>query len=179
MSQQSLVNLVKQANFLEQTLIESGGELTPELEEILNNIDINLPEKVDGYYSVLERFELAEKYWKDKATAFSNISSACKKLQVRLKENLKYAAKESGGDEITGKEYRFKVQKSPKSLVINEDKLASKWYIEEVVLTPDKPRIKEALEAKEKIEGAYFEQGTQLRKYFNNPIRREKNGKTK
>ena len=162
---QLIVNEVAQ---LEQMLIESGGEITPEIENMLAVKDVQLPEKIDGYYSIIERFELIQDFYKQKADAMSRLAKAASQVSDRCKDNLKLAMQELNVDELKGQDYRFKLSPSNPSVIIPDESLLDQSYtITKTVTSIDKKRILEDLKLAVKVMGARLEENFSLRKYLN------------
>lgn len=65
--------------------------------------------------------------------------------------------------EFRGKYGGFRIQKSPKRLVLDETKLPASFFKEEILRKPDKEKILEAIVAGEEISGASQEQGEHVR----------------
>lgn len=164
---ESLYSLVAQANALSRMLAETGGEITPEIESLMSNVDVKLPEKVDGYAVVMERLELEAKYWKDKAASYSLMAKSLASLQDKLKERLKEAIKALGVDEIHGNDVRFKLSGVKPALVLDESKLDPSYLMTVTETVPDKERIRAALQEGAEISGASLVQSVSLRSYLN------------
>jgi hypothetical protein len=172
MSNQSLIAIVQQANQLEQMLIESGGELTPEIEAALTVTEINLPEKVDGYENVISRFEHLEEFYKAKSQFFIRLQKQCANVQHHLKENIKFAMQTGGIDELKGYDIRFKLSNAKPSLVIEDESLIPKEYKTEVItIEVNKKSLAEDLSMGE-IPGAKLQASVSLRKYANTPAKK-------
>ncbi len=56
--------IVNEAMQIEQMLMESGGEITPEIDQALAVNSNSLVEKVDSYHHIIERFEALEGHYK-------------------------------------------------------------------------------------------------------------------
>lgn len=161
---QSLADIVGQANAIEMKLMESGGELTPELEAALLQVDASLPEKLDGYDVVMARLAAAEKMWAARADEYARVASALSNAQSRMKERLKWAMGQMGKSEVSGNEVRFTLVNGKPKLVINGE--VPEAYVT-IVQTKqaDKERIRADLEMGVKIPGASLEPTVQLRRY--------------
>lgn len=170
---ESLRALVAQATNLSTALIESGGELPPEMEAALTEIDVKLPIKIDGYAVIMERLEMESEYWKQKAELYVDISRGCLKARERLKESLKFAMGQLGADELKGIDVRFKLSNAKPKLVINEALLETGYLIAQTVSVPDKKRIEQDLKDGIAIEGAMFMESKSLRSYANKGAKNE------
>ena len=163
----SLVAIVREVATLETLLIESGGELTPEIEAMLTVKEVNLPEKVDGYEAIMDRLDSLEGMYKERAKMFSTAAKSLGMAQDALKERLKFAMKELGVTELMGNDIRFKLSASKPRLVIEDEKLVPKEYKQETVMIEvKKDLLTEDLKIGS-VPGARLEESVSLRKYVN------------
>ena len=163
----SLVSLISVSNAIELMLIESGGVLTPEIENALAVNETSIAEKIDGYAFVLERMEAMENFYKDKAEYYAKTAHQCERARERLKENLKFAMEKAGVDELVGEEIRFKKVATSGKLQITDEELIPVEFKKEVQATMvDRKALKEAAE-KGYVPGANFVQGYSIRTYPN------------
>lgn len=169
MTNKSLITLVSESNDLERMLIESGGELTPEIEAMLQVKGAQLPDKVDAYHFTKDRFATLETYYKERANFYYNIAKQCGAVQDRLVENLKYAMNELHTDELVGHDVKFKLSKSKAKLVIDDPEMVPVAYKTEVITTQiEKEKLRADLEIGE-VAGAHLEPSFSLRTYANTP----------
>jgi len=188
-SSTSLLELAAHARLVtdfECALLETGGEITPEIENMLNSIipvDISkspgelkilLASKVDAYHYIIDKMLMAAQMLKDQANARVAVSSSCLALVESLKARIKQAMEKLETTELSGYETRFKLSATKKALEINETELPTAWLMEIVTYKPDKEKIKAALEAGQEIPGCKLVGGTALRKYLNNPSSNKK-----
>ena len=165
MSEDTLFSLVSQANAIEQAIAEAGGELSPEIEAALANIDIAVASKVDGYNAVMDRLDALAAYWKAEADKRAKIAKSVSAASDRLNANIKAAMLKMGKDEVIGNDVRFKLAKTKGRLVINEQELDPSFKMEIRDVVPDKERIKTALEDGFSVSGATLEPSFSLRSY--------------
>lgn len=164
----SLISLVHQAANLEELLIESGGEMTPEIEILLETKEINLPEKVDNYDLMIDRMDMIEKFYKEKADFYLRLAGSAAGLAKRCKDNLKLAMQTLGMQEISGFDIKFKLIPSNPSCVVDDEGVVDGSYkITETITRIDKKRIAEDLKLGVPVSGAHLERGVSLRKYAN------------
>lgn len=174
MENKSLVAIVGESMSLERMLIESGGEVTPEIESFLAVNSTELAAKVDGYHMIIDRFDSLKKYYADKADFFKIISGQCDNASKRLKENIKFAMIEMGVDEIKGHDMRFKLSSGAGKLVIDDKEMIPVEFKHEVVDTEIKSaELKEALK-KGPVSGAHIEPTQSVRAYANLPEKKTK-----
>jgi hypothetical protein len=155
--------IVARAAEIEIALLQSGGELTPELEIAMRAI----AEDVDATSMTLERAESAAAYWKEQARKANAVAKGLSAFQERLEATIKGLMQEKGMNELLGDSVRFKLSPCAKRLVIDEARLDPGYRMQVVTMLPDKARLKEELEAGATITGASLEGGTSLRIYPN------------
>lgn len=170
----SLVSLVAESNNLELMLIESGGEMTPELEQALAFTQENLVAKVDSCSFVLERLEALEEYYKQKAKEYSIVAKQCEAAQERLKDNLAFAMEAMKTDELKGQDFYFKKVASAGSLEITDPKLIPNEFKSLLTTTViDNKTLKEAA-LKYDVPGAKLVPGFSIRSYINKETKKPK-----
>lgn len=73
---------------LEDLLLESGGEFTPEVEALFAENGANLQDKVDGYVALISEWEAQSQVWKAEevrvATHRKTLENAAARLKARL-----------------------------------------------------------------------------------------------
>ncbi len=164
----SLVAMASEISLIEQTLINSSGEITPELEELLNCKDLELPEKVDGYAFRYSRLEALEAWYKSRAAEFDKMTSGYKKAKEQLKANAKIAMELLGADELVGVDYKLKMQNTKGSVIIKEPhRVDPKYMTTEITTKIDKDAIYADLKAGVKVDGVELESGGALKVYAN------------
>lgn len=174
MEKKALLTIVQDSLNIEKMLIESGGEMTDEISEILAVTEQSMSEKIDGYHLIIDRFETLKKYYEEKAEYFKTISNQCGNASKRLKENIKVAMINLGVDEIKGNDMRFVLVGGAGSLVIEDEEMIPVEYkYEKVETIIKKDELKRDLKTK-KISGARIEESKSVRAYANIPERKTK-----
>lgn len=163
----SLFDLALGASHITEKLIESGGEISTELEAVFDDIGTQLATKVDSYSAIIDRLDVEAEFFKSRADAYLKVSKSCKALKDRLNTNIKAAMVMMDTDEIKGEEMRFKLSKLAPKIVIDEAALPSNFKMVVTETVPDKSLIKDAVEAGEEIPGVTREEVFSLRKYLN------------
>ena len=170
---QSLVVLAQKSAAIETLLIESGGELTPELEEALTVKEEQLPAKIDGYALFMERMEMVAEHYSERARFYEKFAKSAIAVADRLETNIKFAMETMGTTEILGNDVRFKIQNTAPSVVTeNEFEIPDEYKSSKQVVTIDKKKIAEVLKAGGTVPGARLNRGTTIRKYANTPGRK-------
>lgn len=161
----SLALLAEEKSNLERILEESGGELTPEIEAELSQLDLQTAAKLDGYYAFMERCKTIGGLWESRAQEMQKIAKAHYTVAERLKDGIQYAMSTMGVQEIVGNFKRAKLQPTKGRLVIDEKLLPEEYKLQVIATVPDKERIREKLEMFEEIPGAKIEGGQSVRFY--------------
>lgn len=162
----SLFEIVNVSQQIERELIESGGELSRELELVIDNVGTALAEKAESYIFVTRRLEANAAFFKEEAEKYTRAAKALCNASDRLKDKLKEAMVATGKDEIIGDTMKIVLSDSqPKLVVEDETKIPQSFKI--VKYEIDKSRIKDLLKTGEEIPGASLETGKTLRTYIN------------
>lgn len=168
MENRSLANLTKDHAAIISLLLESDGEVNEVIEKWMEINQEGLADKVDQYRYVMDAMNMQLSAFKLRAAEFVAAAVTLESAVLRMKDRLKTAMQAMNTDELLGNEFRFKLAKNPPSVVIeNEDNLPATFCKEKVVLSPDKVKIREALERGETIVGCSIQQGTSVRPYMN------------
>lgn len=162
----SLPMIVAELSVVMNAIVENGGELSPELETMFDNLGSQLSTKADGYAYFMEKLEHEADFWKEKANSYLKVSKSCANLKDRLNNSIKLAMRQLGTDEVKGDDVRFKLSKLPPKLVLDES-LPSSYKMAVTEYVPDKDRIKHDLEIGLEVPGATLEPVWSLRKYAN------------
>lgn len=163
--QQSLVLLAKMSSDVELAVLESNGQLTPEIEKALEVVAQELPAKVDSYAFLMDRMGQAAEWYSARADQYKAVSKACDNVVLRLKNNIKAAMNLLGASKVEGHEHKFSITPMASKLVITGD--VPREYMKEVVkLEVDKDAIRSALVLGEKLTFAHLEEVFALRGGF-------------
>lgn len=174
----SLPALVSEYSQIAQMLTDAGGELSPEMEERLNNLDVQTAGKIDAYHFFIEKLKHDIEFWSDEAARYQKIAKGCDTLIERLRNGIIYAMSSLGQAEIEGHAIRAKLSPTKGRLVINEKEVPDEYKMQEVKMIADRERIREALDRFEEIPGAKIEGGMSLRFYSVKPDRKKVGGKS-
>jgi hypothetical protein len=136
-------------------IIESGGELTPELETALAINKAELENKARNYGFVVKSLE----------NDVSNIDEEIKRLNALklsrnkaidvLKDTVKNAMIMYGIEEIKTSTLKLSFRKS-ESVELDPSLLDFKWMNQKISYTPDKAKIKESIKSGEAVPGAWI-----------------------
>ena len=164
---QSLYELTKAGNDLSSAIIEAGGEITPEIEQALSDLDLKTKDKIDAYKFAMDTLEYRAEQLKEEASIFMNTAKSLMAAQERLKLAIKNNMSVNGTSQVNGNRYTFKlVQLSPK-MTIDEKFLEDRFYREEVLKKIDRPTIEQAIKQGESVAGVTLEPVFALRPSIN------------
>lgn len=153
------------ADKLENMLIESGGEITPEIQAEMSINPTTIAMMVDIKYIGIERLEASIELFEKKAEDFSRIASSLKNAKSFILDSIKSHMIETGKKELTGEDYQFKLSgAAPKVEIINESELADVYKKEKIEISIDKKRIGEDLKNGLPVQGAVLKENYSLRK---------------
>jgi len=159
----TLFELSAEANRLEELLLESGGELTPEFELWLDQINTELEAKADSYAHVIDKLNANISMLKANAQAYTQAARSLENAQERIKSRIKEALEAMERTQLKGHRKAFVLSSCAPRLVINEAELDSSYTIIKTEHIPDKERIKAALKDGIEVKGAHFEGDKALR----------------
>lgn len=160
---QSLIQLAMLARQAAADLIENGGEVNEDFEQILQDIDRGLAVKADKYYSVIEALEDLEKDMAFKEAQFAKAKNTAKNFKKRMKDRIKEAMILMESSKIDGDAYTFQMSRCAPSLdVIDEDEIPDHFFITKSESVLDKEALKKALEDGQFVRGAKLAGGFRL-----------------
>jgi hypothetical protein len=164
----SLVSLVDELAWLEMALIESGGEITKEIEDACPEFVTGaVAQKVDNYANYIDKLEYNVDFYKAKAQNFLKIAAGLENFKKHLEDNIQFAMLKNQTTELLGIDYKYKLMKSQQTVILNENIIPSEFQNVKTSVSIDKKRIKEAIESGRDIPGAVLSVNTHIRKYNN------------
>ena len=169
--------LIARSAQVESTLVENAGELTPELEKEYTELKILIPQKVDGYKFIIDRFRSLGDWWINKGKIFISTGRGLHKFADFLSSGIKLGMAALKIKELLGVDYRFVLANSKPTLEIFDEAQLPAHCIKEVVeYVPDKDKIRELLDAGAVISGARLVPNKSLRSYMNKSETKKKVG---
>ena len=97
---------------LEELLLESGGEWTPEVEELFAEVEGSLESKCDAYAALIREWELDAEKWKAEEARCAAHRRARENAAARLKARLVGVLIAIGRDKVEGERFKVAVQRS-------------------------------------------------------------------
>lgn len=125
-------------------LIESGGELSPEIEQALAINKAEIENKARNYGYVVKSLENDVDAIDEEIKRLQALKTARNKTIDVLKTTVKNAMQLYGIEEIKTSTLKLSFRKS-ESVEVNQDIISESYCNKKIVLTPDKARIKEAI----------------------------------
>lgn len=162
-SEMTLKEIAVLALELESRLLDSGGEINEEIENLLALKEANLPAKVDGYFYAIERMESIANEYKERSEAFYRVSRSMTNLKEGLRDRIKKFMLDHNEHHLLGFETQFKINKGQGKLVVDEAALPEEYKIIVTTKEPDKEKIKGDLKMGLEVQGAHYEPNFQLR----------------
>lgn len=156
---------LQHADRIENMLIESGGEITPEIQAEMSINPTTITELIDIKYVSLERMESTEDFFKKKAEEYYKISSSLKNAQKFIKDSIKDYMMLNDKEEITGSEYQFKLAgAAPVLEILDESKIGAAYKKDKIEVFTDKKAIIDDLKKGIPVEGCILKENYSLRK---------------
>lgn len=165
MENNTLPQLVAQSNELIQRIMDNGGELTPDLEIALAQIDTKMPVKIDQYIFTMQQMEMQSAWLRKQAEIFLGMAQGLEASRDFMKERVKHAAHELGAKELPGTLFKFVIANSKPSVEIVDESEIEQIYKKEVpaTLKIDKKKIEEDLRLGLPVKGAILKENKSLR----------------
>lgn len=161
----SLSAILNESLDLEKSIIESYGELTPAIMDRLTINEIETKEKLDAYDAIMDRFELSEKFFKDKAAQINLVAKAFGNARESMRARIKEFMIAKDIKEVRGSDVRYALSNTTPTLEIDEKLIAKKYWVQIISEEIDKAKIKEDLKAGVEIFGANLKTNQALKKY--------------
>jgi len=136
-------------------LIESGGDLTPEIEMALAINKVELENKARGYGFVIKSLENDVDNIDGEIKRLNALKTSRTKAIDVLKDTVKNAMNLYGIEEIKTATLKLSFRKS-ESVELDPSLLDFKWMNQKITYAPDKVKIKEAIKKGEAVSGAWL-----------------------
>lgn len=137
---------------INELLEESGGELTPEIEEALTLNEENFLVKSEGYIESIARFKALAEAADVRIKEMQRIKKTAENSKRRLEERLLWALQTMGRDKVEVGLRKLALRMTTAVNITDETAIPAEYI--KVETSVDKMRIKEALKSGEIITGA-------------------------
>lgn len=152
MSKLTLYNITSEQLRINELLEESGGELTPEIEEALMLNAENFEIKADGYIESISRYKALAEAADVRIKEMQRIKKTAENIEKRLKERLLQAMMVMEVDKMEIGLRKLSFRNSTAVSITDETHIPAEYIIVETKV--DKMKIKDALKNGEIIPGA-------------------------
>lgn len=155
----TLIELTDEAQRIERLIIASAetnaGEIDPDLDAWLNQLQLEISGKVDKYVYVMDRLDQVAQALSERAEKLKRASQAADRAREAMRDRVKIAMRDLNARELTGNDWKFQLVKSSARLEITGDvkQLPPDCVIIKTEYAADKARIKELLKAGREIAG--------------------------
>ena len=129
MNANSLFALTTEAAQIEDMLWESGGEITPELEERMNDNDVALRTKTDSYGALIHKFGSTVDMIDAEIKRLTSLKKVAQNAETKLKDRVKYSMEQNGMTKLDGAFTKFSLRKSEKTITDDESILAPYQFV--------------------------------------------------
>lgn len=152
MSKLTLYTITSEQLRINELLEESGGELTPEIEEALILNEENFLTKSEGYIESIARYKALAEAADVRIKEMQRIKKTAENSKRRLEERLLWALQTMGRDKVEVGLRKISLRCSTAVNITDETAIPAEYI--KVETSVDKMRIKEALKSGEVITGA-------------------------
>lgn len=148
----TLFNITAEQKRINDALMESGGELTPELEEALVINAENFAVKVEGYATSIHQFEAYAEAADAEIKRLTALKKSAQGAAKRLKDNLAYGMEVMGYDKVDMGLHKISFRTSTAVNITDEVRIPNQYIKVETKI--DKEALRRDLKAGLVVEGA-------------------------
>jgi hypothetical protein len=145
----ALVDANKLAEKIESLLVETGGEVTPELEDLLAFKDMSekdLKCAIDYHLIAMDRMEKSLEFYQDQIDALKKLQESISKAQDRMRANLASHMDSLNLSRIEGQYYKVSFRQSPPAVqILDEEAVSPEFKQMKITETVKKKEIAEFL----------------------------------
>lgn len=148
----SLYRITSEQLRINELLEESGGELTPEIEEAIMLNEENFIAKSEGYIEAIAYFKARQEAAKARIEEMQRIKKTAENAEKRLKERMQWAMEIMGRDKVEVGLHKLSLRNTQVVNIISEAAVPNEFI--KVETSIDKTKLKEALKMGAIIPGA-------------------------
>ena len=145
---------------LQGLLEDSDGELTPEIEKLLNDDSDTIQNKYTNYVNMYNYFSHNSDVISEEIKRLSALKKSADSAAERLKDNLAGSLKLRNLDKYDGGLFKLSFRKSTSVLIEDESKISKKFL--KVITSVDKAEISKVLKSGKKVPGASLKENSNL-----------------
>lgn len=111
------------------TMLEEVDEITEELEEMANNLNIAIEEKSDNYVKMIKNLDADVEAFKNIEKQFNKKRKTAENKIAWLKKNLQASMEQTGRKKVETELFTISIQKNTPSLdITSEDNIGDEYY---------------------------------------------------
>lgn len=111
------------------TMLEEADEITEELEEMANNLNIAIEEKSDNYVKMIKNLDADVEAFKNQEKIFNKKRKTAENKIAWLKKNLQASMEQTGRKRVETELFTISIQKNTPSLdITSEDNIGDEYY---------------------------------------------------
>lgn len=111
------------------TMLEEADEITEELEEMANNLNIAIEEKSDNYVKMIKNLDADVEAYKNQEKQFNKKRKTAENKISWLKKNLQASMEQTGRKKVKTELFTISIQKNTPSLdITSEDNIGDEYY---------------------------------------------------
>lgn len=111
------------------TMLEEADEITEELEEMANNLNIAIEEKSDNYVKMIKNLDADVEAFKNQEKIFNKKRKTAENKIAWLKKNLQSSMELQGRKRVETELFTISIQKNTPSLdITSEDNIGDEYY---------------------------------------------------
>lgn len=111
------------------TMLEEADEITEELEEMANNLNIAIEEKSDNYVKMIKNLDADVEAYKNQEKIFNKKRKTAENKISWLKKNLQASMEQTGRKKVKTELFTISIQKNTPSLdITSEDNIGDEYY---------------------------------------------------
>lgn len=111
------------------TMLEEADEITEELEEMANNLNIAIEEKSDNYVKMIKNLEADVEAFKNQEKIFNKKRKTAENKIGWLKKNLQSSMEQTGRKKVKTELFTISIQKNTPALdITSEDNIGDEYY---------------------------------------------------
>ena len=111
------------------TMLEEADEITEELEEMANNLNIANKKKSDNYVKMIKNLDADVEAYKNQEKQFNKKRKTAENKISWLKKNLQASMEQTGRKKVKTELFTISIQKNTPSLdITSEDNIGDEYY---------------------------------------------------
>lgn len=112
------------------TEFENADEVTEEMQEMADNLNVEIEEKCDNYGKMIRNLEADVEAFKNQEKIFNKKRKSAENKVKWLKQNLQASMEQTGRKKVKTDLFSFNIQKNAPSLEItNENNIDDSYYV--------------------------------------------------